>query len=48
MITQSVLDFINYFEGLPINIKNNIITVALIINLIGLIAFGIYLVRKEQ
>jgi|GEM_PF-4038079 len=47
MITQSVLDFMIYFESLPINIKNNILTVLLIINLIGLIAFGIYLARKD-
>lgn len=47
MMTQSILDLMFYFESLPINIKNNILTVALIINLIGIIAYGIYIMRKD-
>lgn len=47
MITQSILDFIFFLESLPINIKNNILTMTLIINLFAIVVYGIYIIRKD-
>lgn len=47
MITESILKFRIYFDSLPINIREKILTIVLTVTLIGFVILGIYFFRKD-